>query len=78
MNPMRCECHECTQYRARLGLGGLTGAVQGQMPPRCFKHDKLMVLGFYDRPGSPPGNGWTCQQCTNERAVAIEPEKYPQ
>lgn len=68
----RCECHDCTQYRARMDLGGLAGFAQNTIPPRCAKHETLMVLGFYDRPGSPPGNGWVCQQCVEETARAGE------
>lgn len=37
-------------------------------PPRCPKHPmSSMILDFYLRPGSPPGNGWYCQQCAEER-----------
>ena len=39
------------------------------MPPRCSKHNEPMVLNFYDRPGSPPGNNWMCQRCVAERAA---------
>jgi hypothetical protein len=38
-------------------------------PPVCTKHNEQMVLSFYDRPGSPPGNGWSCQSCYKERSA---------
>lgn len=37
------------------------------MPPFCMKHTKSMVLSFFSRPGSAPGNAWVCQSCTEER-----------
>jgi hypothetical protein len=37
-------------------------------PPICQKHGTPMTLTFYERPGGPPGNGWSCQQCAAERA----------
>lgn len=36
-------------------------------PPRCEKHNRQMVLAWYDRPGSPPGNGWYCPECATGR-----------
>ena len=39
-------------------------------PPVCEKHAEKMILCFYDRPGSPPGNGWSCQSCAKERMAA--------
>jgi hypothetical protein len=36
--------------------------------PRCIIHDEEMILQFYDRPGSPPGNGWVCKSCRDIRA----------
>lgn len=37
-------------------------------PPRCEKHNEQMVLYFYPRPGSAPGNNWMCQSCVEDRA----------
>lgn len=36
------------------------------IPPHCYRHNEDMILAFYDRPGSPPGNGWSCQSCAKE------------
>ena len=36
-------------------------------PPRCPKHNRRMMLGFYERPGGPQGNGWICPICQVER-----------
>jgi hypothetical protein len=37
--------------------------------PSCLKHsEQKMILNFYDRPGGPPGNGWVCPSCMNERS----------
>lgn len=36
--------------------------------PICPTHSVPMVLSFYDRPGSPPGNGWSCPKCIEERS----------
>jgi hypothetical protein len=42
-------------------------------PPRCPKHrDASMILSFYDRSGGPPGNGWVCAECIEERKSAVE------
>ena len=41
----------------------------GHFPPFCPKHNENMVLSFYDRPGGPPGNGWTCRTCAYERSA---------
>ena len=30
LNPPRCECHECTQARWRMSIGGLNGLGQRQ------------------------------------------------
>jgi len=39
-----------------------------QTTPECLLHHVPMVLHFYSRgPGDPPGNGWTCRECTKER-----------
>ena len=38
-------------------------------PPRCSRHNEQMIISFYDRPGSPPGNGWVCQSCIKERTA---------
>lgn len=43
----------------------ITGISQGH-PPSCIKHDELMVLYIYTRPGSPDGNGWACKSCVAE------------
>jgi hypothetical protein len=40
-----------------------------QRAPRCPKHGEWMLLSFYDRPGSPPGNGWVCRSCAKARAA---------
>lgn len=40
-------------------------------PPKCPRHNETMVISFYDRPGSPPGNGWVCKSCINERTVVV-------
>ncbi len=46
-----------------------------QRAPRCPTHGEWMLLSFYDRPGSPPGNGWVCRSCARERAaLAPAPE----
>lgn len=53
-----------------------TGAVRGKFyrPEEwCEKHKRQMVLGFYDRPNSPPGNGWYCPECADEIASHKEP-----
>ena len=39
----------------------------GFAPPNCEKHDEQMVLYFYERPGSAPGNNWFCRSCREER-----------
>lgn len=44
-------------------------------PPRCEKHNESMVLYFYERPGSPMGNGWGCQSCAQDRAT--EQTRWP-
>lgn len=41
--------------------------------PRCSKHNEAMTLYIYDRPGGPPGNGWSCRTCTEERTALREP-----
>lgn len=46
----------------RLGLAG-----SGSAPPVCPIHKCALVLSFYQRPGSPMGNGWSCPQCAQER-----------
>lgn len=68
MNHERCDCHDCTQYRSALALGNPIG-MQNQIrrPPICYTHNKEMQLTFWDRPGSPPGNGWACISCITER-----------
>lgn len=38
----------------------------GFSPPLCSKHLTQMVLSFYDRPGGPQGNGWSCPKCAEE------------
>ena len=46
-------------------------------PPQCEKHNRQMVLSVYDRPGSPPGNGWSCPECAKElesKAAEATPE----
>lgn len=40
--------------------------------PTCFIHCVPMVLVIYDRPGGPPGNGWSCQLCVAERTAEQE------
>jgi hypothetical protein len=35
--------------------------------PHCLWHSEAMAINFYDRPGSPPGNGWVCRSCMRER-----------
>ena len=37
-------------------------------PPTCHKHGEQMVLTFFERPGSPPGNNWICRSCATVRA----------
>ena len=37
-------------------------------PPTCNKHGEQMVLTFFERPGSPPGNNWICRSCATVRA----------
>jgi hypothetical protein len=39
-------------------------------PPICPKHKEVMLLSFWDRPGSAPGNGWSCASCARERDAA--------
>jgi len=41
--------------------------------PKCSKHDEQMVLFIYDRLGSPPGTGWGCRSCANERSAPEQP-----
>lgn len=55
--------------RASIPAMNITNAA----PPICTKHHETMVLSFYDRPGSPPGNGYSCRSCTQER-LASPPE----
>lgn len=43
-------------------------------PPTCPIHSETMVLSFYDRPGSPPGNGWVCKSCVAVRAKGPDAE----
>jgi hypothetical protein len=45
--------------------------------PKCNRHNKPMVLCFYDRPGSPPGNGWSCDECAAERAAPASTPAEP-
>jgi hypothetical protein len=40
-------------------------------PPICTKHNRAMQLVIYDRPGSAPGNGWSCPGCHAD-AIALE------
>src|SRR5580658_5884010 len=43
--------------------------------PWCSEHGEAMVLGFFDRPGGPPGNGWVCPSCAKGRfGAAVEPK----
>jgi hypothetical protein len=54
---------------SNIGNGGLPGGgslSNNFMPPRCEKHDRQLVFYIYDRPGSLPGNGWSCPECTKE------------
>jgi hypothetical protein len=44
-----------------------------QNPPVCEKHKEEMILYVYDRPGSPPGNGWSCRACAYERSAGPQP-----
>ena len=47
--------------------------VGGSAPPYCVEHNCQMILSVYNRPGSPPGNGWSCPECANEReSKAVE------
>ncbi len=41
--------------------------------PYCEKHHIAMRLYFYDRPGGPAGNGWSCSMCVAERQIAPPP-----
>lgn len=54
--------------RASIPAMNITNAV----PPICTKHHETMVLSFYDRPGSPPGNGYACRSCAKERQTAAQ------
>lgn len=36
-------------------------------PPVCPLHAKVMMLYFYDRPGGPAGNNWSCPDCIAAR-----------
>ena len=59
-------------------ISPMTG--QSSMPPRCEKHQEQMVLHFYDRPGSPPGNGWDCRSCVEERKTGsqVKATRFPE
>lgn len=41
--------------------------ITNSAPPICWLHEEQMILNFYDRPGSPPGNGWICRSCVKNR-----------
>ena len=41
--------------------------VGSSAPPYCVEHNCQMILSVYNRPGSPPGNAWSCPECANER-----------
>ena len=45
------------------------------MPPKCEKHNRQMVLYFYPRPSSAPGNAWSCPDCTAVRTKHEKIEK---
>jgi hypothetical protein len=38
-------------------------SMTNSLPPKCAVHGIPLVLNFYDRPGSPPGNAWVCTEC---------------
>jgi hypothetical protein len=46
-----------------------------QAAPTCLVHGMPMVLVIYDRPGSPPGNGWACRMCAAERTQQIDEQE---
>lgn len=52
----------------------------GSAPPYCEKHKEQMALYFYDRPGSVPGNGWSCRSCTEERKTGsqVKATRFPE
>lgn len=53
-------------------------------PPFCFKHRRYMRLCFWERPGSGPGNGWSCDWCAAEResiesgSLEFVPTRFPE
>lgn len=53
-------------------------------PPFCAKHSRFMHLRIYMRPGSPPGNGWACEGCIEERksiesgSLEHAPTRFPE
>lgn len=48
--------------------------ITAETTPGCEKHDRPMVLSLHDRPGSPPGNHWECEECVKERTVTGLPD----
>jgi hypothetical protein len=76
-----CMCEPCVSVRdvvARVNAAlsdpaePATNMKVSVEPPICQKHGTPMTLTFYERPGGPPGNGWSCRLCTAERS---EPAK---
>jgi hypothetical protein len=60
-----CGCSVCWSLTAPVGEG-VTLETSSTAPPFCEKHKRNMVLGIYDRPGSPPAHGWFCPACADE------------
>jgi hypothetical protein len=43
-------------------------------PPHCNKHNRQMVLYFYDKPLGLPGNRWGCPDCDSKRVFPAAPD----
>jgi hypothetical protein len=66
-NPNPCTCIFCRSENQKLLETSLPKITSG-LPPTCLKHSEQMVLGFYERPGGPPGNNWVCRSCAKGRS----------
>lgn len=61
---MRITC--CITWKEHVRMGET---------PICKVHLIEMVLVLYDRPGSPPGNGWGCPRCIEIARAVSQPSE---
>jgi hypothetical protein len=61
-----CTCATCVTMRQFIDEAGVVRMDSG--PQRCIGCGTLLELRFWDRPGSPPGNGYACPKCRPDGA----------